>query len=138
MALIEVNWQPSRRDLRVFALGAVAFCAAAAWFIARRGQAGSAAVAILGAGAVAGGIGLVWPAILRPVYRLWMVAAYPIGWTVSHLVMAVLFFLVITPIGLMIRACGRDPMQRRFDRSARTYWKPRADDRDTRRYFRQF
>jgi hypothetical protein len=52
--------------------------------------------------------------------------------------MAAIFFLVITPIGLMMRACGRDPMQRRFDPAARSYWKRRSPDRDMRSYFRQF
>ena len=79
-----------------------------------------------------------WPPLLRPVYQLWMLAVYPIGWTVSHIVMALLFYLVFTPVGLIMRACGRDPMQRKFDRQATTYWQRRPPEQDKRRYFRQF
>ena len=62
----------------------------------------------------------------------------PIGWTISHAVLALLYYLLFTPIGLIIRLFGRDPMQRRLDRSAATYWVPHNQDRDAGRYFRQF
>ena len=46
----------------------------------------------------------------RPViYRGWMAAVYPIGWLVSHVVMTILYFLVFTPVGLLMRATGHDP-----------------------------
>ena len=43
----------------------------------------------------------------------------PIAWTVSHLLAGgVAYFLVATPIALVLRALGRDPMRRSFDRRA--------------------
>ncbi|MEX0979180.1 MAG: SxtJ family membrane protein, partial [Pirellulales bacterium] len=68
----------------------------------------------------------------------WMWAAFPIGWLVSHLLIAAIYFLLITPIALVMRAVGRDPLSRRFDRAAKTYWVPRRQDSDPARYFRQF
>jgi hypothetical protein len=63
---------------------------------------------------------------------------FPIGWTVSHLLLAAIYYLAIAPIGVIMRVCGYDPMQRRFDRNAETYWKRRQDRDDTKRYFKQY
>lgn len=62
------------------------------------------------------------PIVRRPIHVGWMYAAFPIGWTVSHLLIALVYYLVLTPIGLLMRAAGYDPLQRRFDRTAATYW----------------
>jgi protein-S-isoprenylcysteine O-methyltransferase Ste14 len=78
------------------------------------------------------------PAVRRPIYVGWMYAAFPIGWTVSHVLMGLIYYVVITPIGLIIRATGRDPLLRQFDRSARTYWTPHPPSNDVARYFRQY
>ena len=66
-----------------------------------------------------------------------MVAAFPIGWTVSHLLLGSIFYLVITPIGLLLRALGHDPMERKFDREAKTYW-IEHERAETARYFRMY
>ena len=62
----------------------------------------------------------------------------PIGFVVSHIVMAVMFYVILTPVGLVFRLIGRDPLQRRFDRQAASYWVPRERVTDPRRYYRQF
>ena len=78
------------------------------------------------------------PVIRKPVYLAWVYAAFPIGWTVSHLLLAVVYYLVLTPIGLALRLFGRDIVSRRFDRSATTHWIERRPVDDRTRYFRQF
>jgi Saxitoxin biosynthesis operon protein SxtJ len=70
-------------------------------------------------------------------YRAWMAAFFPVGWAVSHLLLAFVFFAVLTPTGLLMWLVGRDPLQRRWDRSASSYWIPRRTTSDSRRYFRQ-
>jgi saxitoxin biosynthesis operon SxtJ-like protein len=91
---------------------------------------------------IAGGVltAIYWlvPPIRRPIFVGWMYAAFPIGWTVSHLLMAIIFYVVITPIGMVVRATGRDPLLRTFDRSARTYWVLHKPPGDLSRYFRQY
>ena len=62
----------------------------------------------------------------------------PIGWVVSHVLMAIAFYGVITPIGLLLRLAGRDLLEQRLDREAKSYWQPRRPVTDRRRYFRQF
>ena len=51
----------------------------------------------------------------------WTAAVFPIGWVMSYVLLGGVYFLVLTPIGLAMRICGRDPMQRKFDRQAKTY-----------------
>ncbi len=74
----------------------------------------------------------------KSLYTNWMYAALPLGWTFSHLFLGIVFFLVMAPIGCILRATGRDPMERAFDRSAASYWKPHEQVSDPARYFRQF
>jgi len=71
-------------------------------------------------------------------YDLWMGITYPIGWVISHALMAIMFFGVITPIGLLMRLFGRDPMERQINRAAASYWVEHDPSADPARYFRQF
>ena len=64
--------------------------------------------------------------------------ALPIGFVVSHVVMAALFFGLFMPIGLLFRLLGRDSLHRKSDPDASTYWIRRKAVADVRRYFRQF
>lgn len=94
---------------------------------------GLIAIGLLGACAV-------WalPSFGRKLHDGWIDAASPIGWTVTHVVLAIVYYLVLTPIGLLMRIAGRDPMRRKIDPRAATYWIERKNPIDSRRYFRQF
>src|SRR5262249_39080951 len=94
--------------------------------------------AVWAAGFVLSLTGYLVPALRRPLFVGWMCAAYPIGWVVSHLVLMTIFYLVLTPIGMLMRLFGRDPMTRSFDRSAQSYWVAHNPGGDASRYFRQF
>jgi hypothetical protein len=137
MALLDINWSPSRKELRQFAaIWLVFFAALGVWWW----YDGSATVARwLWIAAVAVGLpGLVMPALMRPIYVGWMAAAFPIGWVVSHLLLGTLYFLILTPIGLLLRLLGNDPMNRELDRAAKTYWVEHRTGDDPSTYFRQF
>ncbi len=138
MALVDINWNPSRKELRVFSLLLIGFGAIVAAVLYRRFDSETPAAAVLLVTATIGFVGLAAPLLVRPVYVVWMGLAFPIGWTVSHVMMLAVFFLVLTPVGLVMRLCGRDPMQRRFDRDAKTYWLPRPSRSDLKSYFRQY
>ena len=82
---------------------------------------------------------VVFPGLLKPFHRLWMTLGLCMGWLVTGVLMIVLFYLVVTPIGLLMRLRGRDPLKQSFDREAGSYWIPR--DRatvDKKDYERQF
>jgi hypothetical protein len=124
----------NRENRRLQLLGALL----PALFLAAGLAPAGAAIAAAAVG-LAGALGI-WaaPRLGRRLYRGWMLAAVPIGWTISHLVLAIAYYGVLTPIGLVMRLAGRDPMQRRFDRDAPTYWIERPRESDPRRAFRQY
>ena len=137
MAVLEINWNPTRKELWQFAgMWLVFFSALGAWWW----WDGSVTVAKwLWIAAVAVGVpGLIFPALMRPIYVGWMVAAFPIGWTVSHLMLGTMYYLILTPVGALLRAFGNDPMHRKFDRDAKTYWVEHRTGDDPGTYFRQF
>ncbi|MBI5136243.1 MAG: sxtJ [Nitrospirae bacterium] len=74
--------------------------------------------------ALAGVLGL-WalaaPATLRPVYRGWMRVGAVLGFVNTRIILAVMFYLVLVPVGLVMRRVARDPMARRFDEGANSY-----------------
>ena len=132
----DVTAPPPPKMLRQFAgLWLVVFVGLAAWR-AWHGNTGAWTVGLGAAGLIVGLLGLVQPMAVRWVFTGWMIAAFPIGWTVSRIVLAAMFYLIFTPVGVVFRWMGRDPLHlRRGD--GRSYWsaKPAPSEPDT--YFRQ-
>ncbi len=62
------------------------------------------------------------PKVLRPLNRVWFLFGLLLHKIVSPIVMGILFFITVTPIGLIMRALGKDPLNQAFDRGADTYW----------------
>ena len=137
MALIDINWKPSPNELRVFAVLQLIFFTVVCWLFLPSGWA-TVKWAILGTSGVVALLGLILPSLLQPLYVVWMAAAFPIGWVVSHTIMAVVFYVLFTVVGLIMKVCGYDPLRRNLDRQAKTYWQRRTVDSSTGRYFRQF
>ncbi len=138
MALLEINRHPSARELRWFGVLLAAVVALAGGFVYWRLEAPAAARMVWAGGAVLAAIYAAAPPLRRWVWLGWLYAAFPIGWTLSHLVLAATYYLVLTPIGLLLRLVHGDPLDRAPNRSAASYWTARRQVRDVRRYFRQF
>lgn len=66
-------------------------------------------------------LALVWPPALRPLYIAWMKFGAVMGAINTRIIMTVFFFVVLTPIGWLMRLGGKDPMVRAFDRAATSY-----------------
>jgi Saxitoxin biosynthesis operon protein SxtJ len=80
------------------------------------------------------GVTLVAPGVLTPFNRAWLRFGLLLNRCVSPIVLAVLFFTTVTPIGLLMRALGKDPLRLRLDREAPTYWierRPPGPDGET-------
>lgn len=136
MALFQLRLNPSRRELRLFAgLWFPALGLVAGLLTLRKLHSNSAALCIWGIGAALSLSGLWSPSIIRPVYRFLMRLTFPVGWVLSHVVLAAAYFLVLAPIGQIMRV-WHDPMQRELLRSTDSYWIPRASS-ETSRYLRQ-
>jgi Saxitoxin biosynthesis operon protein SxtJ len=137
--MISINWCPTHRELRQFAgIWFPAFWAIVAVLIGSRTGHWRLPIALLGIAAAIAVAGLIQPRLVRPIYIAWMCAAFPIGWTVSHLLLAAVFYLLIAPLGLLLRLFGRDKLKLRFDPGAKSYWTPRPPPPPSERYFRQF
>jgi hypothetical protein len=136
MALVQLNLAPSRRDLRWFAgLWWPALCAAIGLMFLRKFHMPTTAIRIWVGGGLVAVPGVIWPSVIRPVYVALMLLTYPVGWCVSHVVLAGVYFLVVTPVGLLVRRF-QDPMTRGFEPTESTYWTVR-ETTGSDRYFRQ-
>jgi hypothetical protein len=138
MALIEINRNPSRRELNWFGALFALFAALVGCLLWWRSGALHIAAGIWIVAAIIVPVYYLVPRWRKPIYLAWMYATYPIGWIISHLVLAITYYLVFTSVGLLMRLFGRDPMERRFNRNATTYWIERDPVCNTDRYFRQF
>lgn len=78
------------------------------------------------------------PSIRKPTYLAWIYSVMPIGWVVSHVLLGIVFYLVVTPVGLAMKALKYDPMQRTLDPAAKSYWIKRESQVDNSSYFRQY
>lgn len=137
--MISINRNPNADELRVFALLLMVFLALLAGLAVQGEWISATAGGVLFVLAnIVGLLGLALPRSFRRVYVGWMLLMFPFGWLISHALLAIIFYLVMMPIALVMRLVGYDPLQRKFDRTARTYWTKRAADSDVRRYFRQF
>lgn len=67
----------------------------------------------------------IFPPALRPFHRVWMTIGEALGWLNSRILLTLLYYLIIVPIGVILRAIGSDPMRRKLDRGAQTYRLPR-------------
>ena len=65
---------------------------------------------------------LVRPALLAPFNRVWFKFGLLLQRVVSPLVMAVIYFAVVTPTGLVMRTLGKDTLRLKYDPDARSYW----------------
>jgi len=123
----DLDFRPTPRKLRQFAALWIIVFAAVATF---RHSTPLAIVAAVGL------IGLAAPIVMRPIYVASSVVTFPIGWIVSRVLLAIIFFGIFTPVALLFRIARRDRL-RLGKRDEASYWLPR-ESAAPERYFRQF
>ena len=64
---------------------------------------------------------LFYPTLLSTVYRVWMTIGHLLGWINTRIVLLLIFFLVITPIGFILRLMGKNSLNLRYDLNAKSY-----------------
>lgn len=132
MALLRINHRPAPRQLLVFALAWLAFTGALGWMQWTKGH-GTLAWIGWTLAVVVPAAGAFWREGLRRFYVGLCYATFPIGYAVSTLVLTLLYYAVLTPIGLLLRVCGHDALQRR---PASSHWHRRPVPRKAADYFR--
>jgi hypothetical protein len=137
MSLVRLNTQPSRRQLIQFGVAWATFFLLAALFAAWRSALVSpwllAVIAILPPL-----MGWIFPSFLRILYIGLAVITFPIGLVVSHLILAALYYLVLSPIGLILRGVKLGFFPKRPDPSSPTYWVSRTKTRTRNDYFKPY
>ena len=139
MAVIEINRNPTRRQLNQFGFIWLAFLALFGAIARFKLDAPTVGLALWVAAVVVPVIGWLIPAVMRAVFVGMSYLAWPIGFVVSHVILALVYYLVFTPVGLLMRLFRYDPMKRGFDDSLSSYWVKRDPTAaEPKRYFRQF
>ena len=83
-------------------------------------------------------LGGITPFILKPIYKIWMIFAVIIGWIMTRIILSVLFFSIITIIGLFTRLIGKDFLNLK-SKSNESYWNIRNKERELNQdYEKQF
>lgn len=118
--------KPDRKELRTFGLSLGVVCLIWALVFWWRGR--SAPIPwLLGASPVLILLALTAPVALRPLHMVWMPVAKGLARAVTWLLLTGVFFLVFTPYGVIMRALGKDPLERKIDRARPSYWIIRRD-----------
>ena len=137
--MIDLIKDPTRRQLRQFGGIFLPAALAVVAILVRRSGASWTVPDILYALAVFSVLIALWrPAWLRVPFLGLQYLAYPIGFVLSHVLMAVVYFGVVTPVGLLVRTFKGDLLERAFDPKASTYWTSREGPASVERYFRPY
>ena len=71
--------------------------------------------------------GLAIPVVLKPIYWIWMFFSTILGWVMTRVILSLLFYAGLTPIGLISRLFGKQFLELRWDKSKESYWNLRTN-----------
>jgi hypothetical protein len=135
MKLVEINWNPSERQLRQFGV----ICLIALPLIGWMWSAGPRTLTWLaGVGLIMAVFGWFRARLLKSFFVGLMIVALPIGMVVSELAMLMIYFGVFLPIGLCFKVIKRDALNRELDRGCESYWEEKKDPNNVSSYYRQW
>ncbi len=127
----------SKKNLRKFGLTVGPVLLAIGLYLFLRGRSSGAYWAATGILLIF--LSIVAPVVLKPLNKGWMILAILLGWVMTRFILVILFYLVLTPTGLIARMFRKDFLDRRFDRTRNSYWQKREKNKfDPRDYERQF
>ncbi|MBF0484182.1 MAG: hypothetical protein HQL25_05690 [Candidatus Omnitrophica bacterium] len=118
MDLTQIN----KKDLRGFGIGAAIFFAGIIPFIQYLKH-HNPSIILISIGIILGIIGLIFPMVLKPLYYgVMKYFALPLGWINTRIILAIIYYCVFMPVGLLLRLFGKDLLYRKFDKTADSYW----------------
>ncbi len=139
MSLIQLDLKPSETKLRQFGKLSLCMLSLLGLFITWKWDMGKSVLA----GFVIAGLAVyilskISTKLVWPFYAGLMLAGFPIGWLISHLLMALFFFGVFLPTGLFFRIIGRDALCRKTEKQKDSYWVRHSSPDSMKRYYQQF
>ena len=139
MSLIEINWNPEHKELRKFGIiSLIASVLIAFLLYLLKGLGIQWMAAIFFVGLIIFVNSMISLKVTRGIYLCLILVTMPIGLVVSFILLAIFYFLLLTPLGLLFRLMGRDVLGRKFDSAADSYWLVRRPPDSLDRYFHQF
>ena len=134
---IPIDVNPDQKTLRQFGgLCLIVFGGVALAGYSKSGL-NSFNIAWAAAGLFGGACGWLRPELLRWVFVTWIILVFPIGWTVTKILLTVMYFGVFTPIGCLLRLAGKDALRLKRP-PAGSCWQNRPVTAELKRYFRQY
>ena len=144
MAVIDLNLEPTNRQLRQFGLIALFAMPIIGWLylgkptpstwepihIQRLGL-------LVVVGMAFGVVGWIRPSLLKWIFIGLSVITFPIGFVLGEVIMLTIYSIAFVPVAVLFRCIRRDALQRKIDRSGKTYWQRKDPARSTKSYYRQ-
>ena len=132
-----VNWHPDARELRRFAIAMLIGFALLGLLAAWRAGGVSTTAIILWSVGVFLAVAAFVPRFGRITYLAVYLPTSIIGYVISNVILTLMFFLVVTPLGILLRLMGKDFLQQRRQKP-KTQWMPVKGARSEDSYYRQF
>ncbi len=139
-----VNWRPGITEIRAFGrslilgfpfLGIMLLVSNRFW---RGTWSVEPSLWLAGVGLAAGVLFVAIPFLAKPFYIVWYFLACCIGMIVGNTLLAGFYLLIITPVGVAMRAFGRRVVCKTFNKKIQSYWVDVETSDDVRDYYRQF
>lgn len=134
--MIEPNWYPTHKQLRQFAIISLAGFGLIGAALRWRFGLEIAPIVLWALGGVTFVAGMISPKAVLPIYSLLLGLSVPIGWVVSNLFLRIIFYGIMTPFGLVLRATGRDPLRLKKPAGG-SYWRDHEPRESLGSYYRQ-
>ena len=78
------------------------------------------------------------PIILKPIFWIWMICAILIQWIITRIILSLIYYLIITPVGLIGRLLGKQFIELKWNSNNSTYWNYRLNKSEVGDYKKQF
>ena len=137
MRFSDIDRNPSRRTLQHFAMLSLLVLGAMGGARLIHTRSSAAGWSLVALALVLAALGACCPRALKPIFVGWLTITFPIGWLVSHLILALLYFGAITPLSILFRFRGRDALRLKQP-TAESYWTERPQPADPGQYLKQF
>lgn len=135
--MIEINKNPKAKELSQFGIiWLPALLLLMVWMITSRLETRLWTILLSVLAGLSMGLGVLQPMILKPIFVGLQYLTWPIGMVVSYVLLAIVFYLLITPVGLLLRVFGYDPVDKRM--RIGSMWHVREPVIEQASYFRQF
>ena len=118
----EMKKEVSKKDLREFGLGLGLVLCAVGMMRYLKHPDGMGYVWLYMFGSFSACFAIMVPFMLSPVYKVFLKIAHAIGWVNTRVILVLVYYVLMTPIGLIMRMLGKDLLHKKIDKNVKSYW----------------